>query len=381
MNQVIVVGGNHHNTLAILRSLGEKSIKSKLIVITGDKKPFVSYSKYISSCIVLSSYDGIKDAMFKLKTDKEKPVVIACSDIVSSYLDQNRDELSQHFILPCADIQGRITTLMDKDTMAHLAVECGIIIPKSWVVDTKNYDVEQFDYPCIIKPLASIEGSKTDIYICENKEELAKRISEVKCQKVQIQKFIDKDIEFQLIGCSLNGGETVIIPGASVILRQPKNTNTGFLKYIPKRSFHFDEELCKKFLRATHYSGLFSLEFLRGKDGRDYFMEINFRNDGNSICVTASGMNLPYIWYLYNCGLSYSEELCYDKMKEVIVMPEFDDFANVKNRTISLWHWLKDIKRTDRFMEFSKYDQKPFWQKLKILILIHLGILKQNMFN
>ena len=348
MNQVIVVGGNHHNTLAILRSLGEKSIKSKLIVITGDKKPFVSYSKYISSCIVLSSYDGIKDAMFKLKTDKEKPVVIACSDIVSSYLDQNRDELSQHFILPCADIQGRITTLMDKDTMAHLAVECGIIIPKSWVVDTKNYDVEQFDYPCIIKPLASIEGSKTDIYICENKEELAKRISEVKCQKVQIQKFIDKDIEFQLIGCSLNGGETVIIPGASVILR---------------------------------YSGLFSLEFLRGKDGRDYFMEINFRNDGNSICVTASGMNLPYIWYLYNCGLSYSEELCYDKMKEVIVMPEFDDFANVKNRTISLWHWLKDIKRTDRFMEFSKYDQKPFWQKLKILILIHLGILKQNMFN
>ena len=65
MNQVIVVGGNHHNTLAILRSLGEKSIKSKLIVITGDKKPFVSYSKYISSCIVLSSYDGIKDAIIR----------------------------------------------------------------------------------------------------------------------------------------------------------------------------------------------------------------------------------------------------------------------------------------------------------------------------
>ena len=71
------------------------------------------------------------------------------------------------------------------------------------------------------------------------------------------------------------------------------------------------------------------MEFLRGKDGKDYFMEINFRNDGNSICVTASGMNLPYIWYLYNSGLSYEKELCYETMHGVIVMPEFDDFVIV----------------------------------------------------
>ena len=32
--EVVVIGGNHHNTLSILRSLGEKGIKSLLIVLS-----------------------------------------------------------------------------------------------------------------------------------------------------------------------------------------------------------------------------------------------------------------------------------------------------------------------------------------------------------
>ena len=42
--EVVVIGGNHHNTLSILRSLGEKGIKSLLIVLSPyDPKP-VSYT-------------------------------------------------------------------------------------------------------------------------------------------------------------------------------------------------------------------------------------------------------------------------------------------------------------------------------------------------
>ena len=153
----------------------------------------------------------------------------------------------------------------------------------------------------------------------------------------------------------------MIIPGASIILRQPKNTNTGFLRYVPIHNFSYDRESCVKFIRKTGYSGLFSLEFIRDKKGIDYFMEINFRNDGNSICVTASGMNLPYIWYLYNSNQDIEKELCYDLMKEVFVMPEFNDIGNAIHGRISWIKWLMDVKHTDRFMEFSKYDQKPFW--------------------
>ena len=45
--EIIVIGGNHHNTLAILRSLGEKGVKSLLIVVSEDSKPYIGYSKYI----------------------------------------------------------------------------------------------------------------------------------------------------------------------------------------------------------------------------------------------------------------------------------------------------------------------------------------------
>ena len=358
---IIVIGGNHHNTLSILRSLGEKGVQSLLIIISEDSKPYVGYSKYIQEMRVVKAVEDISSAMYSLHKGPEKEVVIACADAISSYLDSNRDTLSKDFILPGAVEQGKITHLMNKNTMMQLAVESGISVPKSWIVYPSSPDIERVVYPCIIKPLISKNGSKSDIAICGTRTELEAYLSHCNCEELQIQEYITKAIEFQLIGCSLNGGEEVIISGASIILRQPKNTNTGFLRYIPISEFTYDRQSCVEFIKRTGYSGLFSLEFIRDRKGTDYFIEINFRNDGNSICVTATGMNLPYIWYLYNNGQSIDTELCYDSMKEVLVMPEFNDIGNVIHRRISLFQWLKDVKNTDRFMEFSKHDQKPFW--------------------
>jgi len=359
--EIIVIGGNHHNTLSILRSLGEKGVKSLLIVMSEDTKPYVGYSKYIQDKRVVKNEDEILSAIYSLHKTPEKAIVISCADSISSYLDCNRNKLSKDVILPGSEEEGKITRLMNKNSMMQVAIDSGILVPKSWIVYPATLNLEGITYPCIVKPLVSKNGSKTDIAICEKKTELEKYLEHSNCAELQIQEYITKDIEFQLIGCSLNGGEQVIIPGASIILRQPENTNTGFLRYVPIREFSYDRELCVEFIRKTGYSGLFSLEFIRDKKGMDYFMEINFRNDGNSICVTASGMNLPYIWYLHNSGQAIDKELCYDSMKEVLVMPEFSDVGNAIHRRISWSQWLKDVKHTDRFMEFSKYDQKPFW--------------------
>lgn len=359
--EIIVIGGNHHNTLSVLRSLGEKGVRSLLVIVTNDPKPYVGYSKYIKNKRVVKTVEDVGAAMYALHNSSEKAIVIACSDAISSYLDCNYKTLSEAFILPGASEQGKITKLMNKNNMSQLAERCGIIVPQSWIVNLSNPMIDSVEYPCIVKPLISKNGSKADISICETRCDLEKYMSHSNCNDVQIQKYISKEIEFQLIGCSINGGEKVIIPGASIILRQPKNTNTGYLRYVPIKNFEYDRDSCVKFIKESGYSGLFSIEFLRGKDNVDYFMEINFRNDGNSICVTASGMNLPYIWYLSNCGLPIDEELCYDCMKEVLVMPEFNDIANALHGKVSWRQWLRDVRHTDRFMEFSKYDQKPFW--------------------
>ena len=116
----------------------------------------------------------------------------------------------------------------------------------------------------------------------------------------------------------------------------------------------------KLYIKDCQYSGLFSIEFLRGHDDKVYFLEINFRNDGNAYCVTASGINLPAIWVKANRGENY-----YDEIKEpkfVVVMPEFQDLKLVLQCKVSLWQWLKDVKRTDVFLEYMKEDKRPFFQ-------------------
>ena len=133
------------------------------------------------------------------------------------------------------------------------------------------------------------------------------------------------------------------------------------MHYTPLEDVFFEIEKCREFVRRTGYKGLFSLEFLRDKDGNDYFMEINFRNDGNAICVTAAGMSLPYIWYLDCIGKDYSQEKS-NKIKPVYVMPDMAELKLLMTRQISLKEYISDFRKTDRFMEWDKRDNKPFWK-------------------
>ena len=90
----------------------------------------------------------------------------------------------------------------------------------------------------------------------------------------QVQKYIDKKMEYQLIGCSLNDGENVIIPGYTRILRQQRNTNTGYLEYAPLSNIQIDMDKVKSTLKGFGYNGLFSMEFIRDKNDNDYFLKI-----------------------------------------------------------------------------------------------------------
>ena len=377
--ECIVIGGNHHNTLGVVRSLGYKGVNSHLVLVTDNSQPYVRYSTYVHQFVILTAANEIVDYLLKIKDVNKKSVVISCADFVTAVLDSHQDELSSYYYLPVG--KGNIEQIMSKDKMAKIANEFGILTPSIISLDRVRFDKNQ---RFIFKPLKSIEGSKSDIAVVSNSQELQHYLESSHCGNLQIQEFIEKDIEFQLIGCSLNAGETVIIPGVSIILRQPKNTNTGFLKYIEFQEFDYNGiNECKQFIKAIGYSGLFSMEFLRGKDGKDYFMEINMRNDGNSICVTAAGVNLPYIWYSHCIGTESWRDEATNSIRNIIVMPEFDDFVNVLKRNISLWQWFKDIRRTDHFMEYDKTDKRPFFIGLRQqffnygkLILFKLHIIK-----
>lgn len=360
---VAVIGGNHHNTLGVIRSLGEQGINRENIhvLLIGNHiadRNIVSVSKYVLKRNVNhdESYDMIVKWLMELAKDKIKRVVICCSDGASEVVISNRNILSNNFYLP--SIKFDINYLMEKSVQGKIAMKCGMKIPKCTVITCRNH-VEWNCFPCITKPLKSIIGAgKYDICIATSQNELHAILEKLEANEIQIQEFISKKMEFQLIGCSLNEGETIIIPGYTKILRQPLNTNTGYLEYSPIENFDFNLESVNAFIREIGYSGLFSVEFIRAENDTDYFLEINMRNDGNAYCVKSAGVNLPFIWCYYSLfgnlpdmPLSFSKSLHF--------IPDFNDLKVALSQRKGL-KWLGDFFKAESHSIYNRKDINPF---------------------
>lgn len=357
-NILVIGGGNHHNALGVVRALGQRGYDVELITIGNLHKNYIASSRYVSRHYALADVKELAAYLLYREPIGEKEVIISCADVVTEHLNQHHDQLSKRYLLPGVEQQGKMVSLMDKTTMIAMAARHGIHAPHVWTLPN---DISKVTYPCITKSyISSHGGGKADIVICRNRKELDAFLAN-NTDAVFAQPYIDKKEEVQFIGCSINGGKKVIIPGMARVLRSQPNTNTGFLAYGPIDAFYVDiVQRSKAYIKECGYSGLFSIEFIRGKDDRVYFLETNFRNDGNAYSVTASGVNLPVIWVKACKHEDYQAEL--HTPRSIMVMPEFQDFKLVLQRKLSFRQWLKDWCRTDAFIEYTKDDKRPFFQ-------------------
>lgn len=359
MIEAVVIGGDHHNTLGVIRALGRKSVPIDVYLLhMADIKPYVTSSRYVNNAFLFDSPDLLGDALVEVgKRDRGKRVILCCHDALAEMLDRRQEELSPFYYLPHS-IFSSVTSLQNKSRMASLARECGMFIPEC-----------SKEFPLMLKPVNSVYGSKQDIFVCHNKGEYDKYFEDHTPENTIVQKFIDRSMEYQLIGCVMADG-SIVIPGHSEILRPCKGSNTSFLRYSGFNGFECDLESCFKFLEATGFRGLFSMEFLRDKAGKDYFMEINFRNDGNAICVVEAGVNLPYIWYK-SCLGEDCRELVSQEVATVYTIPEMEELSLAKSGQISLKESLADFRKADCGMEWDKNDRRPFYALLWRNVRLH----------
>ena len=366
MSRIVVIGGSHHNSLGVIRALGERGYEVEFVNFCPVGKDFVSKSKYVSKYQKLHGIDEVCDYLKSREVADNPTVIFSCADAVTEHLNLHLSELEEHYFISGVPEQGMMVELMDKTTMIEMAAKRGINAPTVWELPA---DRNKVTFPCITKCYISSHGGKSDIVILQSKEELDTFLQN-NPGEIFAQAYINKKEEVQLIGCSLRGGEEVIIPGMSKIIRSQPNTNTGFLEYGPLDSFYKEiAEKAKLYIKDCQYSGLFSFEIMRGSDDKIWFLEINFRNDGNAWCVTKSGINLPVIWMKYCLGESYEEEIRVPN--KILMMPELQDFKLVLQRRVSFVQWLKDWKRTDFFMEYDKKDKNPFFYA--VLNKLHLA--------
>ena len=282
----------------------------------------------------------------------DKPTIICTFDEAAVFIDSNEPELSQYFRTPAKGRQ--IGDLFNKDAQCRLATECGLTVPRSTTVHrTDDIDAVVTDYPVLLKPLNSTRGEKSDIHICHDCGEIENALCEEShCEDFVLQEFIEKEYELDCIGVRTE--REMYIPGAVRKIRHfPWLIGAGaYGVFTPMEELDINMDGIERFLEKAGYYGPFSVEFLH-KDGKNYFMEVNFRNEGLAQAATTAGANLH--------ALYIDPDFVIDRnsVREIYMMNYALDFLFVKEGRVSLFPWLRDFVRTSCFINFNRHDMMP----------------------
>lgn len=371
-NSIVVLGGNHHNGLGIIRSLGEIGCKLFFIAIS-TRKSYVTKSKYIEKSWYAESEQDVLNIIFdNFSQENTKSIIIPSDDYTASIVDRNLNLLSKEFLVPNINWEeNAVLKNMNKHLMNSLAEKHGLLVPKSYEINlneveglTNNISRLDINYPCIVKPLQSIDGSKSDIIINRNPTDLQKTLEGLKdiYKEVIIQEFINIEREFGIQGIVTCGGKEIIIPGIIEKLRQSTAApgSTTYAKLV-KTNVLIEMDKVKSFIKGLGYAGIFDMELMYSK-GKVYFIELNFRNGAYGYAYTKAGINLPALWCLNAIGqdISFDSKLI---KREVTLMSEIADFRNVFDSKLRLVKWIVQFLKSDVHLILNKHDLRPFIYK------------------
>lgn len=376
-NKIIIIGGDHSNTLGVIRALGENGIKSTVVIISDYKKAAVLRSKYINKSIVCKDEE---QALLMLqdiyKDEKYKPILIPTSDKAAAIIDCNYERLSKLFIVQnICNKQGEIIRYMNKYEQYKAFSKFGINIAKSQIVNYPfDNNIEQLNFPIIIKPLLSIEGEKSDIRVANNKKEYADCIKEFKdnkYQRVLLQEKIDFDYECDMSGYSYGGKATVAgyVHKERIWPVDRGSLTFGKVETINKAQAQIDKIL--RLIEKIGFTGLFDVEFFV-KGNKFYLNEINFRNSGLTYLYGKS-----YLAYYY-CKCCAERKFIKAPIvkKDHYVMDEQAEIHQLIDRNITLKEHLESRKKTSIYLVKNNNDKKPSRALLREKIFNNLKINK-----
>lgn len=359
----VVIGIGSYNDLGIIRSCGERGVRSIYISSSIGNPIPIHKSKYLLNTI----FDQINEENLlehikniSQKFSDSQIFIFPASDNAVEICDKNYNKLPKNIISSHA--YGGLIHLMDKNVMTSMAFKAGLTVPKTFELkksDTLNNSnfPENFNFPLIIKPVNSIKGSKNDIQICKEFESLKEncdRLFEKGYKSVLIQEYIHNSSsrEIGITGISYPDG-TVEIHGWIEKYRNRSNIN-NFGEYFPYQKIDCLKELTE-YIKSTKYIGIFDTDFIL-KDGKLYFIECNFRNGAYGYAVTTSGFNMPYNWISNYKNENKKKNAI---LKPILFMEERTDVLNVLDKTMKPIHWLKDCMRTNTFLWWNWKDPKP----------------------
>lgn len=342
----IIVGYEHHNTLSVIRCFGQQGIKVD-VILCGCKDSYIALSAYIKKLVYISCSDELQDALCKDFLSTEKRLIVSCADQISSEIDRCYSLLSDKFYFSNCCEEGKLTYFMNKEVQLKIANEVGLDIPET-------YHLETACFPCLIKPVESINGGK-HIAVANNKDELTKALEHYHGSNAYtIEQFLIKDREIVLAGLSVGG--KIIIPGYIEKIREIAGGTTyskvHSLDSLPAELINSAKEL----VHRVNYTGLFGIELIQ-VGSTYYFIELNLRNDATTYSFVYGGVNLPYLYWKLIIEESYQFD---DRIKrtEYFSMVENRDFRFVLNNKVSIFRWVQTYYNTRCRYVYERNDKR-----------------------
>lgn len=364
MKQVIVFGNDHTNTVGIVQALSEFFCSKIDTLLFGEITGYVRASNFTSR--IFSACDAsscISLLLEQVDSFPKNTVIIPSCDSAAISLYQNKDDLLQKgFIVGGSRKNIDIVSLFNKNIQVQFAKDSGFNVPDSVIVRSANDLISNNNYPCLIKPLISAHGSKSQIRICRNKEELLEQYESIGGNSnVILQQYINRDYEISILGCALKDGKCIIPVVEDKLTLYPKLVGLECLAHVHKLSDDDIRNSISLLMRAIGYVGLFSVEMMHCvDDGKFYFTEVNLRNDGAQSFILKCGINLPAVHVLDLLDMPIPN---YEEVHPGYYIWDMHHLKSLLSLDISIIQWLKEILKSNGFLMYNKRDKKPFYQQ------------------
>ena len=304
MPKVLVLDAQMRNSLAIIRSLGKRGFK----VDAGEETRFATgfFSRYCAGHIVYPSPTKHPEEFiaYLLNTVKsgDYDVIFPVTDATVIPILKQKDEFSEHTIVPFADYQTVIKAI-DKSRTLKIAMENNIPCPKTYFAgyygdleETLGADDVELEYPVVVKPVTGF-GAR-GVFLCNSTDDLMNRCRHVQDRYGQflVQEYIPKGDEIGVYTLFDFDSRCCALSVQKRLRSYPASGGPSTLRETIR-----DEravKLANKLLTAMGWSGVAMVEFrVDPRDGTPKLMEVNPRFWGSLQLSILSGVDFPYLLY------------------------------------------------------------------------------------
>lgn len=120
---------------------------------------------------------------------------------------------------------------------------------------------------------------------------------------------------------------------------------------------------------------IFSVDFIKGKDGILYFLEVNFRNSAWSYPSTCAGVNLPYLWI--KSTLSGKLEIDEVRIKKMpfSAIDEITELTLNRKKGLKVFrNTVKMVFKSDSYITWNLKDMRPLLYTIYRFVKTHIGM-------